>query len=243
MSHPVDPPDVTGPDDLYSLPLERFIEARDRLAATLVDEGSGEAASAVSKLRKPSVAAWGLNQAARSHREEVQRLVTSHDELRKATSAETLRQASDRRRRAVAELEAAAVAELAGDGRPVSATTRSRITNTLLAIATDIEGEKDFVAGRLVREIEPSGAGWGDIGIAFSPERSDDDRAIAEAKRARDRAEKLRKQAESAEHGVELALRALEDARRRADVAAAQAELAEAEAARAEETAGLPKPS
>lgn len=233
-------PRMTGPDDLYSLRLDEFIDARDRMAAQLAAEGRQDEAVAVSKLRKPSVAAWALNQASRNQTEAVQRLVATHRHLREASSAELLRQASDERRRAVAELEAAAVEELTADGRSVSGPTRSRIRNTLLAIATDPQGEEDLVAGRLVREIEPSGGGWGEIGIASPPpERSAADRAVLEAQRARTRADRLDEQAKSAERGVESAARALDDARRRARDARARAGRAEAEAQEAERAAGL----
>jgi hypothetical protein len=230
MSSADSPPEGPQPDDLYSLPLEQFIAARDGLTERLAAEGQTDQAGNVAKLRKPSVAAWALNRASRHRPDAVERLVASHHRLRAASSAELLHEASEERRKAVSELEAVALAELSADGRPTSGAIRDRIASTLLAVATDSRGEEDLAAGRLVREIELSGAGWGDFGMAPSPTEDPAVRAKAAAERAQARADRLRNQAESAEHQVELAQRALIEAKRRAKEAKARAEEAAAEA-------------
>jgi hypothetical protein len=237
------PPDVPQPDDLYSLPLEEFIAARDRLTAHLAAEGLTDQAATVAKLRKPSVAAWALNRASRNRPDAVERLVTSHLRLRAASSTELLHEASEERRKAVAELEAVALAELTADGRPISGPIKDRIASTLLAVATDPRGEQDLVAGRLVREIELSGAGWGDIGLAPVPAEDPAIQAKAAAERARARADTLRNEADGAERQVELAQRALTEAKRRAKEAKARAEEATVEAQDAEAAVGKAKRS
>jgi hypothetical protein len=236
-------PVVPQPDDLYSLPLEQFIAARDRLTARLAAEGQTDRAATVAKLRKPSVAAWALNRAARNRPDAVERLVTSHHRLRAASSTELLHEASEERRQAVAELEAVALAELTADGRPTSGAIKDRIASTLLAVATDPQGEEDLAAGRLVREIELSGAGWGDIGLAPLPAEDPAVRAKVAAERARAQADRLRTEAESAEQQVELAQRALIEAKRRAKEAKARAEEAAADAQEAEAAVGKAKRS
>jgi hypothetical protein len=238
MTSADNPPEVPHPDDLYSLPLDQFIVARDRLTARLAAEGQTDQAATVAKLRKPSVAAWALNRASRHRPDAVERLVASHHRLRAASSAELLHEASERRRKAVAELEAVALAELTADGRPISGAIKDRIDSTLLAVATDPRGEEDLVAGRLVREIELSGAGWGDFGFVPVPEEDPAVRAKAAAERTRARADRLRNEAESAEQQVELAQRALVEAKRRAKEAQARAEEASAEAQEAEAAVG-----
>jgi hypothetical protein len=232
------PPEIPQPDDLYSLPLEQFIAARDRLTARLAAEGQTDQAATVAKLRKPSVAAWALNRASRHRPDAVERLVASHHRLRAASTAELLHEASVERRKAVAELEAVALAELRADGRPVSGPIKDRIASTLFAVATDPRGEEDLAAGRLVRELELSGAGWGDLGLAPVPAEEPAVRAKAAADRARARADRLRNEAESAERQVELAQRALTEAKRRAKEAKARAEEAAAEAQEAEAAVG-----
>jgi hypothetical protein len=231
-------PDVSQPDDLYSLPLDQFIGARDRLAGRLSIEGKTDEAAAVAKLPKPSVGAWALNRASRRHPEHVKQLLASHDRIRSARSAEVLQEASQERQRAVSELEAQAVAELAEAGRPASGPMRDRIANTLLAVATDPDGEHDLAAGRLVREIEPSGEGWGAIaGWDPSPAPKPAAQTKSAADRARTQADRLRLEATRAEQRVEMAERALSEARQRAHDAQVRAAAAEAEAEKADEKA------
>ena len=152
--------------DLYILPLDEFTAARDALGQRLQAEGDADEAKRVAKLRKPSVAAWALNRAARSNPELASRLVDSHKMLRQAGSRQAVEEASVTRRQAVAALTDAAMAELDKG----SLQTRDRINRTLLAVATDAQGESDLVAGTLVRELEPSGGGWGEMELPPVPE-------------------------------------------------------------------------
>ncbi|MEA2287422.1 MAG: hypothetical protein QOJ21_3465, partial [Solirubrobacteraceae bacterium] len=57
---------VDDSDELYGLPLDAFVPERDALAKELRSDGRREEAAEVKALRKPSVAAWGVNQAVRS---------------------------------------------------------------------------------------------------------------------------------------------------------------------------------
>ena len=63
MPTEVPAPDVTDPADLYSLPLDRFTASRDLLARWLRSQARDDEAKTVATLRKPSLAAWGLNRA------------------------------------------------------------------------------------------------------------------------------------------------------------------------------------
>jgi hypothetical protein len=230
-------PEVADPSDLYTLPLNQFTPARDLLARSLRSQDRTDEAETVGKLRKPSVAAWALNRAARSHPELVESLRKSHQKLREAGSVAEMQAASETRRHAVSALLEEAVGELRAEGRTDSPQTRDRINSTLLAIATDPEGETELEEGRLVRELEPSGAGWGEMGLTpvpVDPRRS----AVAAAGQARSRADRLAKELADAERQLEIAERAVKEARRRAKQARARAEEASAEAARAEEAAG-----
>ena len=71
-------------DDLYGLPLEQFIPERAALAKALRAEKRRDEAAAVAALRKPSVAAWAVNQLVRSQGSSVQELFAAGDELRDA---------------------------------------------------------------------------------------------------------------------------------------------------------------
>ena len=234
-------PGVSDASDLYSVPLDQFTAARDRLAEWLRSEGRGEEAAAVGKLRKPSVAAWALNRASRSNPELVERLVESHRQLRKATSMEGIQPASEARRQAVRALVDEAVGVLHADGRTVSSQTRERITSTLLAVATAPEGEAQLGEGRLIKELEPSGTGWGEMGltpIPVDPRRG----LLVAAERARTRAEVLQKQVGEAERRLEVAQEAVKEAKRRVKATRAQLQEASAEATLAEEAAKAEPP-
>ena len=63
-------------DRLYALPREEFTPQRDELAKRLREEGDRDGAAAVKALRKPTIAAWAVNQVQRDRPDEVR------DELR-----------------------------------------------------------------------------------------------------------------------------------------------------------------
>ena len=62
-------------EELYGLPPGEFTRARDARVKELRTEGDREAADAVKGLRKPTVAAWALNQLARRNRRDVDLLL------------------------------------------------------------------------------------------------------------------------------------------------------------------------
>lgn len=225
--------ETTKAADLFGLPLTDFIASRDQLAETLRSEGNTEEAKTVARLRKPSVAAWALNQAVRHHPDALAELLASHTLLRQASSRETIEKASAQRNRAVARLTELAMAELESEAGRGSGQTRDRITRTLLAVATDSAGESDLTTGTLVREIDPSGSGWGDMAIPVvsqTPRSRSEEKAVV---RARALAERLEAEAAAAEQRVEAAKEALDQARRRAKQARAAAGKAALEAEKA----------
>ena len=225
---------VLSVPDLYSLPLDQFTAARDELAQRLRSEGDPDEAKMVAKLRKPSVAAWALNRAARGNPELVGRLVDSHKMLRQAGSRQAVEEASATRRQAVAALTDAAMTELDKG----SLQTRDRINRTLLAVATDSQGEAELAAGTLVRELEPSGGGWGEMELPPVPEPDPAEQAAVAVEQARERASKLEIEATDAEFQVETAKQALAEARRQAKQARSAADKAAEEARQAEKGTG-----
>ena len=72
--------------DLYILPPSEFIGARNRLATELRDAGDREGAERVARIRKPTVAAWGMNRASRDEPRLVRALVDASDRLRDVQS-------------------------------------------------------------------------------------------------------------------------------------------------------------
>ena len=170
-----------------------------------------------------------------SQPELVSRLVDSHRMLRQAGSRQAVEEASVTRRQAVAALTDAAMAELDKG----SLQTRDRVTRTLLAVATDAEGEADLAAGTLVRELEPSGGGWGEMELPPVPEPDPAEQVAQAVDKAREQARVLEIEAIDAESQVETAKQALAEARRRAKQARSAADKAVEEARQAEKkTAG-----
>jgi hypothetical protein len=75
---------AAGVDDLYDLDPGAFTNARNELARTLKAAGDTATAKLVAKLRRPTRAAYLINQVARRHRDEVTALVKSGSLVRDA---------------------------------------------------------------------------------------------------------------------------------------------------------------
>jgi hypothetical protein len=197
-----EPPEVGV--ELFQVGLGEFVRRRDAMAKELEQEGQREEASRVRRLRKPSAAAWALNQVSRRHPKKVEWLLAAHQKLRGAQTPAALREASASRQQMVAELVEDALGLLEKEGRSPSATVRQRITRTLLSLATDEEAQEQFREGRLARDLEPGG--WGPaIGLAPSTsepageKQRDLDRARREAGQAAEKASRLSTRAAAAQ--------------------------------------------
>ena len=71
----------TTADALYGLPLDAFVPERDALAKRLRAEARRDEADEIKALRKPSVAAWAVNQAVRSQPKAARALWEAGDAL------------------------------------------------------------------------------------------------------------------------------------------------------------------
>src|SRR4051794_20465894 len=151
------------PDDLYGLPLEEFIAARDASARALRKSGDRETAATVAKLPKPTPAAWAANQVARTHPELIDALLDAGAALRAAQDAAFagdaagLREATLDERHAIDAVMTAAVS-LRPAGKPLSRPMADRLRTTLGAAARDEAIRAALKAGRLVTEAEAGGA-------------------------------------------------------------------------------------
>lgn len=160
--------------ELYGLPLGDFTRARDERAKAL-RTGDRKAANAIKGLRKPTLAAWALNQLVRRRRADVERLLAAGVELRAAQEEligggdrAAFQHAAAAERELVSELSAAATALASEVGRP-GAGLREKLSETLHAAALDEETAAELGAGRLLREREAIG-GFGFAGAAAPPE-------------------------------------------------------------------------
>jgi hypothetical protein len=239
------------PDELYGLPLDRFIAERGQLAKSLRAEGRRDEAAAVASLRKPSVAAWAVNQLFRTQGTAVGELIDAGDGLRAAQSAlldgrgagEDLRGAMQRERAAVDALMRSARGLLSSDGHELSPTVLERVGDTLHAAALSDEARTEIDGGRLVRELRHVGLGVDGIAAPARPPAdpkraqptpTDPERVQPEPKP--DRAEKDRARREQAERrqaerehaeARKAARGAESDARRRAERASRKLRTAE----------------
>jgi hypothetical protein len=220
-------------DDLYGLPLEQFTDRRNALAAELRREGRRDEAAGVAKLRKPSVAAWAVNQLVRTQRREVDALFKAGDALQQAQAdllasrgdAGSLRKAVEGERATVGRLTERARGLLNADGHELTPARLEQVTETLHAAALDEDARAKVRDGRLDRELRHIGLGA--TGPASNASvstrgRTRQDRRAGKVKAAREAEAAARRQLERATER----LRAAEDRRDRA-----AAELRDAEEA------------
>jgi hypothetical protein len=165
-------------EELYGLPPAEFTRARDERAKELRKSGDREAADAVKALRKPTVAAWALNQLARQRGKELGGLLSAGEGLRAAQ--EELLAGGDRSAfQKAAATERELVAELTGAAREIVSDAGERpgpgldekVSATLHAAALDEETAEELRAGRLTREREAIG-GFGAAASGATPRRS-----------------------------------------------------------------------
>ncbi|HEX2106001.1 MAG TPA: hypothetical protein VHF51_20285, partial [Solirubrobacteraceae bacterium] len=237
---------VDEADELYGLPLDAFVPERDALAKRLRADGRRDEANEVKALRKPSVAAWAVNQAVRSQPSAARTLWQAGDALIGAQEdllagrgdARALRAAADAEREALDELAGAAAGLLTSEGRDLGEGTLERVRETLHAAAIEPDAREDVAAGRVVRE--RAHAGLGGLGFGAdaiqappAPRRTrapePAERHKPASKRAAEPAAKAKRGTAKADAKADAAERRLAEAARREEE---RREAAEREAAR-----------
>lgn len=227
--------------ELFALPPEEFVAARDRLATELKDAGKTDEAAEVKKLRRPSIVAWAVNAASRERPEEVAALRESGQALRRAQrkalsggGGEDLRRATDDRRALIQSLADVGVAAIGARG----GAHRDAIAATFDAASVDDELGERLQFGTLERDAKPT-AGFGAIeGFeVLQGGGSEDDEAVEEdpAEARRERAREARaaaQRAASAERAAEKARTRAEDLKEKAAAAVTAAREADSDAKR-----------
>jgi len=218
-------------EDLYGLPLEDFVDARNALVRELKQRGESDQAESVRQLRKPSVPVWAVNQLARTEGRKISQLVKEEDALRRAhgRSEDRFREALAAERATAAELLRDAGAILAEAGRPPTEDALERISSTLQAAAADPAHREELTQGRLTEELEP--LGFEALAGVKLPARAS---AVSPASRSQPRkqqgaearaaAAKAENEASRLERDAERAEREARSARQRADRARAEAD-------------------
>jgi len=247
---------------LYGVPLDEFTATRNALAKEL----TGADASYVKALKKPNVAAWALNQLART--DDLTPLFDATDKLRRAQrrvmsggKPTELRAATDERNRVVNGLVKRGADILTEAGHAAAPSTLAAVNDSLIAVASDDEGAELLRTGRLERELHPQSiVDLGGLTLVETDDEPDEgplpDLGALEAAReavetARTRVkdataavrdanrdvEKLSNEADAAERRAKSAREAAEFAKRAAE--ARRTELDDAERALAEARAVL----
>jgi len=165
--------------DLFGVDPSEFVGVRNLLARTLRRSGDREGAARVAGLRRPSPAAWAVNQLARQRSGDVQALIALGRVLREAqaealggTDAQALRRAARARRDAVVALGQAGV-ELLSQRGPSADTHAASIVATLDAASLDAHAGEAVLAGRLTTGLEPP-SGFGALEAVATASREAD---------------------------------------------------------------------
>ncbi len=197
-------------DHLYSVELDAFVPERTRLARELRDAGDRTAAERVAKLKKPTVAAWALNQLARRRRRDVDLLLDAGHRLRQAQEGvvggadrEAFEKAQKTQRDALRRLTQQASQLLGG----ASSQALAQISGTLRAAAVSEEGRELLARGRFTAPLEAEGFDvFGALPASRPAPRKQQARAQKaneELKQARGRLRELEKEARAAERQAE----------------------------------------
>ncbi len=208
-------------DALYALPLDEFTRARNDLARSLRTEGRRDEADAVSGLRKPTLAAWVVNQLARERRSEVESLLDGAAAI-KAGGVD-----GDARFRAGVDALLRSARQILTDAdRKPTDSVLQEVATTLRASAAAAPDE--LAAGRLSEALETTGFDVLAGAVppsrpkAARPKRAEPkvDRAALDAARkalsdARDEQRTLRRRAAAAERDARRAQDELADAEQR----------------------------
>jgi len=245
-------------DELWSVPPEKFVAARDAAVKALRDAGDTKAAAELKNVKRPSPSAWLVNQLVRSAPKEVEALFDAGDALMKAqgrvlagADPSEMHTAMREVRQATARAMKRANAILAEHGRKPTADLTRRVTHTLRSASLDRSLREVVLTARLttdpsVDEIEALADVRvpGRVAHKKEPEpKRPSAREESAAKRAAEREakktaerearEKRRAEAEAAAAEVDEARRAVSSAEADERRARAAAEEAKRELARA----------
>lgn len=159
-------------DELYELPPDEFVPARDDRVAAAKEAGDRDLARALSRLRRPTKAAWLANLLARHRTEQLDGLVALARGLAQAQQeldGDALRALSGQRHRVVAAMARDAGRLAARRGETVNDGLVREVAGILDAALADPAVAEEVRAGRLTKTVRYSG-----FGPAEGAERGED---------------------------------------------------------------------
>ncbi|HEY3724702.1 MAG TPA: hypothetical protein VGN59_15220 [Acidimicrobiia bacterium] len=173
-------------DELYGVEPSSFVEVRKRLAGALRSAGDPAGAKSLLAARRPTTAAWALNQLSREHPELVETFLAASHDLERAQTGElpggrdAARDATRAQRDA---LDAVSDAALAALGERGTDAYRGPIQATLRASGADPAVGDQLRHGRFERELTGA-TGFPDFpGLTLVPDLEPSATTAAEAER------------------------------------------------------------
>ena len=149
-------------DELYALDPSGFVAARTTRVAEAKASKDREAATAIARLKKPTVVGWAVNLLARELPDEVDAVLALGDALQRAQrrlDAETLRGLTEQRQRLVRSLTTRAQKLVREHGRALNESALREVSQTLHAAMADRELADTVRRGRLLGAATYSGFG------------------------------------------------------------------------------------
>jgi len=205
--------------ELYGLPLADFTGGRNDRSKQARTDGQPELARQVQALRKPTIAAWLVNQLTRQYADEVNVLLDLGREMRAGmagVSGDELRLLTRRRHELISAMVRRAMS-LGGSGR-ISNDVEADVRSTLEATLSDPQSAETVAAGRLHAALSVSGFGFGGPeGSASIPDSSSVGADVVDLDDRRDRRTRAVQKAEAAIAEAEKNSRKAHDRREKAE--------------------------
>lgn len=220
--------------ELFQLPPEEFVTARDELVAAARERGDEREAARLKPLRRPTLAAWAVNLLSARRAHEVEALIAFGAQTRSSwptLSGSDVREVAGRRTELVRTLADSAEQFAAEAGHPLSDSARQQVENTLNAAVSDPDAARRVREAMLSKPLEYSGFGMDERTLAVVPAQdSPDAQDLPDDPDAPDVAKSRRAPVSRSTEKVRRAQRELD--RRTADSLAAQESLQSAYAVR-----------
>ena len=147
-------------DVLYAGSVEEFVPRRDAAVKAAKQDGDPALATAVGRLRKPSVAAWAVNLLVRVEGEQIAQVLAVAASLRSAAEAldgDELRALTRQRRQLTAALATTARSRARDEGTRLSEPVVEQVEGVLTAAMLDPVAAEVVLTGRLVRSFTSTG--------------------------------------------------------------------------------------
>ena len=170
------PPDDSGAAaladalaQLYAVLPDEFVATRTRLVQEAKASGETQVAKELGRARRPTVAAWAVNTVVREHPEEVERLQSLGQRMRRAQAqldVAVMNRLQAERDHFLGTWADQADAAGRRAGRPLTAAVGEEVRATLIAALAEEEATRAVLSGQLTRSLRYSGFGGVDLSEA-----------------------------------------------------------------------------